>query len=408
MNRPNKKLLNPEMFNSWVLDIIDDYSNRYEIYYGGGGSGKSYGAAQKIVIKAVGNKRRVLVIRKVDRTLKDSIYSLIKSVLSVGGIPYQENKSEMRLSLPNGSEFLFKGLDDPEKIKSITDITDIVIEEATELTEDDFTQLDIRLRPPESVGRPQIYLMFNPVSKVNWCYKHWFSGPIPEKSKIIHSTYKDNKFLTREYVDMLENLINTNPTYYKIYCMGEFTTLDKLVFPVVNKQIIDLEEIKTYPFWAGLDFGYINDPTALTWGRINPKAKQLYITGEYDKKGMVNEEIAQTIKSLGLSKEVIVADSAEKKSIEEIRRKGIHRIRPAEKGPDSVRHGIDTIMGYQIIVDERCPHTIDEFENYTWQKDKTTGEYINKPIDMFNHHIDSIRYGIQGVLKRSGVRIGGI
>ena len=159
--------------------------------------------------------------------------------------------------------------------------------------------------------------------------------------------------------------------------------------------------------WVGLDFGYVNDPSALTWGRLDKFNKKLYITGEYDKKGMVNSEIAEVIIDLGLSKEIIVADSAEQKSIEEIRRLGIRRIREAEKGPDSVRHGIDTLLGYQIIVDERCIKTIEEFENYTWLKDKKTGEYVNKPVDLFNHHIDSIRYGVQPLVKRTGTRIGG-
>lgn len=408
MRYPNKKLLNPAQFNSWVLDIVDDYSHRYEVYYGGGGSGKSYGAVQKVILKAVGNRRTVLVIRKVDRTLKDSIYKLFKSILSAGGFPYNENKSEMRLMLPNGSEFIFKGLDDPEKIKSITDITDIVIEEATELSQDDFTQLDIRLRPPAMVPHPQIILMFNPVSKANWCYLHWFKDGAPKGAKVVHTTYRDNHFLTAEYTAMLESLIETNPTYYKIYCMGEFATLDKLVFPIIHKRLIPAEEVRVFPFWCGLDFGFVNDPSALTWGRLDKAGKQLYITGEYDKRGMTNPEIADIIKGLGLAKEIIVADSAEQKSIEEIRRQGIPRIREALKGPDSINYGLDTMQSYHIIVDERCTHTIEEFENYTWQKDKKTGEYINRPIDLFNHHIDSIRYGIQGVLQKSGVRIGGM
>lgn len=402
MKRPIKSKLKKELFNDWVLEHIDDYSHRYEVYYGGGGSGKSVGAVQKVVLKAVGNRRRVLVIRKVDRTLKDSIYALVKSVLS-GKVRYTENKTEMRLTLQNGSVFLFKGLDDPEKIKSITDITDIVIEEATELTMDDFTQLDIRLRPAEEC--PQIFLMFNPVSKANWCYTHWFCGPEKPNALILHSTYRDNRFLSPEYIEMLENLSQTNPAYYKIYCLGEFATLDKLVFPIIHKRLIPEEEMKDAAFWAGCDFGYVNDPSALTWGRLDQRRKLLFITGEYHRRGMTNDELAGAICDLGLHKEIIVADSSELKSIEEIRRKGVPRIRAAEKGPDSVRHGIDTMLQYQIIIDERCPHTIEEFENYTWEKDRRTGEYINRPIDTFNHHIDSIRYGIQPLVKRTGTRI---
>lgn len=143
-----------------------------------------------------------------------------------------------------------------------------------------------------------------------------------------------------------------------------------------------------------------NDPTAITWGFYNPEGRKLYITGEYDKTGMTNDEIAQTIIDLGLSKERIVADSAEPKSVEELRRLGVGRITKSIKGPDSVMNGIDRLQRCDIIIDERCVKTIEEFENYTWEKDRKTGEYINTPVDCFNHHIDSIRYGIQTVIQK--------
>ena len=140
--------LNPDIFNDWVYKGISDYSHRIEVYYGGAGSGKSFGATQKVFLKALKYKRKVLVIRKIQRTIKDSIWSLMISHLVASG--YYEacrvNRSDFEIELPNGSIFIFKGLDDPEKIKSIDGITDVVIEEGTELTEDDFTQLNLRLR----------------------------------------------------------------------------------------------------------------------------------------------------------------------------------------------------------------------------------------------------------------------
>lgn len=398
--KPKKGKLPKSKFNKWVLDNFDDYTNRYEVYYGGGGSGKSYGATQKVVFKCIANKRRVLVVRKVGATLKDSIYLLFKNVLNQIGVGYIENKTDLTLTLPNGTVFLFKGLDDSEKIKSITDITDIVIEEATELTQEDFTQLDIRLRPL-GVKYPQIYLMFNPVSKVNWCYKHWFEKGTPKRAKIIHSTFLDNKFLSDEYRLTLENLKDTNPNYYKIYCLGEFATLDKLVFPKYDYRLISAEEVEGLPLWVGLDFGYTNDPSAITWGRADNAAMKLYITGEYNKKGLTNDEITTRLKALGFEKEEVIADSAEQKSIEEIRRGGIRRIKPAVKGADSIINGIDRLLRYEIIIDERCIHVKEEFDNYTWLKDKKTGEYTNKPIDSYNHHIDSIRYGTQNIIKKN-------
>ena len=198
---------------------------------------------------------------------------------------------------------------------------------------------------------------------------------------------------------------HTEPFYYKIYCLGEFATLDKLVFPIIHKQIINGERLRDLPLFAGMDFGYTNDPTAIIWGRYDKANKTIYITGEYFKKGMLNDEIAETLKSLGLSKEVITADSAEQKSIAEIRKNGIHRIRASVKGPDSIIHGIGWLSQNKIIVDERCAGLIEEFENYTWEKDKKTGEYINKPVDSFNHGIDAMRYGLESMMRPSGIKI---
>ena len=382
------------------LPYIRDYKTRVNVFYGGAGSGKSYFVMQKIILKALDSQRKVLIVRKVGATLKESVWSLTLELIHTGGLTptvKQINKSDLTIEFLNGSVLLFKGLDDSEKIKSINGITDIVIEEATEITLDDFTQLNLRLRSKKPNN--QIHLMFNPVSKANWVYKYFFETK-PDNCVIVQTTYRDNPHLPKEYVDSLHALENKNPAYYKIYVRGEFATLDKLVFPVIHKRIISEDELTDAWFWAGMDFGYTNDPTAITWGYYNPVQNDLYITGEYDKIGMTNDVIAETLVSLGLSKEKIVADSAEPKSITELRNLGIKRIIASVKGADSVKNGIDRMQRCNIIIDERCTKTIEEFENYTWQKDKKTGEYINQPVDSYNHHIDSIRYGIQTVINK--------
>lgn len=382
------------------LPYIRDYKTRVNVFYGGAGSGKSYFVMQKIILKALDSQRKVLIVRKVGATLKESVWSLTLELIHTGGLTptvKQVNKSDLTIEFLNGSVLLFKGLDDSEKIKSINGITDIVIEEATEITLDDFTQLNLRLRSKKPNN--QIHLMFNPVSKANWVYKYFFETK-PDNCVIVQTTYRDNPHLPKEYVDSLHALENKNPAYYKIYVRGEFATLDKLVFPVIHKRIISEDELTDAWFWAGMDFGYTNDPTAITWGYYNPIQNDLYITGEYDKIGMTNDVIAETLVSLGLSKEKIVADSAEPKSITELRNLGIKRIIASVKGADSVKNGIDRMQRCNIIIDERCTKTIEEFENYTWQKDKKTGEYINQPVDSYNHHIDSIRYGIQTVINK--------
>lgn len=389
--------------SKWILPVywpyVRDYTTRFNVYYGGAGSGKSHFVAQKLILKCLQHKRKLLVVRKVGNTLKDSVWAMfLKLLYQMPAVIKTINKSEYTIELINGSIILFKGFDDPEKIKSIEGITDIVVEEASELTEDDFDQLNLRLRA--ACGMLQIHLMFNPVSKANWVYKRFFANGTPEDTVIIHTTYKDNPHLPKEYIDSLLRLERTNPAYFKIYVLGDFATLDKLVFPVKTVKIIKEEELKDLQFWVGMDFGYTNDPTAITWGYCDVINRKLLITGEYDKTEMTNDIIAKTLVDLGLSKERIVADSAEPKSIAELKRLGINRISAAVKGPDSVKNGIDRLQRYDIIIDERCTNTIEEFDNYTWKKDKKTGEYINEPIDSFNHHIDSIRYGTQNVMRK--------
>lgn len=393
------KRLNPAAFNAWVYEHIDNYSHRLEVYYGGAGSGKSYGACQKVLLKALNRRRKVLVIRKVGATLKHSIFQLFLDLLAASGfLPASRvNRSDFQISLPNGSQFIFKGLDDPEKIKSITGITDIVIEEATELTEEDFLQLNLRLRPLEP--EPQIYLMFNPVSKANWVYGYFCIHP-PADALIIQTTYKDNRFLTDDYRVELEELQRRNPAYYRIYALGEFATLDKLVYPVWEKRLVTAEEIQGLPLFAGLDFGYANDPSAIVWGRYDRENRRIYVTGEYARTGMMNDGVAAAIRSLGLAKERIIADAAEPKSIAELRRLyGLSHVAPADKGPDSVMSGIQFIIQHELIVDERCTKTIEELENYTWQKDRKSGEYVNKPVDAYNHLLDALRYGLEPFRK---------
>lgn len=387
-------------FNDVYVPHIYDYVNRYEVYYGGAGSGKSVFVCQKLLIKACKEKRKVLVIRKYGTTLKDSVFQLFVDMLKRWQIYRycKVNLSTYTITLPNGSMFLFKGLDDSEKIKSITDITDIWCEEATELSEDDYTQLDLRLRA--SVPNLQLMVSFNPVSKVNWVFRKWFDeGAQNKNTLVLHTTYKHNRFLPPEYVQALEEKQRTNYTYYKIYALGEFCTLDKLVFTNWKIEQFDHTKIKG-ALLVGLDFGFVNDTSALVASILNEAEKKIYIFREWGDTGKTNQELAEIIKSLGFAKSVIVADSAEQKSIAEIKREGVIKIKKSEKGKDSVIHGIQKLQNYEIIVHPNCTGVITELENYSWKKDKTTGLYINDPIDAFNHYIDALRYSLQCTMKK--------
>lgn len=396
-----------KVFNKHIYVCLDDYTKFTEIHYGGASSGKSHGVVQKVVLKACKKwryPRKVLFLRKVGRSIRDSIFADVQACLSDFGLldRCKVNMTDFRITLPNGAEFIFKGMDDPEKMKSIKGISDVVMEEATEFTLDDYTQLTLRLRERKHKLR-QIFLLFNPVSKLNWVYKTFFAEDATvnwKRTGIYHTTYRDNQFLDEDNRRTIQELEQRNPAYYRIYALGEFATLDKLVFPKFTKRLLDKAAIQALPSFFGLDFGYTNDPSAFLHVKIDEAHKRLYVVEEYVKKHLLNDEIARTIQNLGYAKEEVLADSAEQKSIAEIRLKGVSRIRSVKKGKGSILQGLQFIQQYDIIVDERCFKTIEELENYTWKKDKKTGEYLNEPVDTYNHTIDAIRYALNDAVMK--------
>lgn len=396
-----------KVFNRHIYDHLFDYDTFTEVHYGGASSGKSHGVFQKIVIKALKDwkkPRKILVLRKVGATVRDSVFADVQATLSYFGIlnMCKVNMSAFRIELPNGAEFIFKGMDNAEKIKSIKGISDVVMEEASEFILDDYTQLTLRLRD-KAHKQKQIYLMFNPVSKANWVYNAFFVKK-PKNTIVYQTTYKDNRFLDAVTRENIEELANRNEAYYKIYALGEFATLDKLVFPKYKKQLLNKEELKQFPSYFALDYGFINDPSAFMHVKIDDDHKRLYIVEEYVKKGLTNDKIAESITALGYAKEQIRADSAEKKSNQELRNLGITRVIDVKKGAGSVMQGIQYLLQYEWIVDERCVKTIEELENYTWKKDKATNEYINEPVDSYNHCLDAIRYAIQDKITKSKIK----
>ena len=404
-----KLILHKEIFNDVYLPFVSDYSARYECFYGGAGSGKSVFVAQKLLYKALQSKRKILVLRKVGRTVKNSVFQLLIDTLIDWKIidKCKVNRTDFTITLPNGSVFLSSGLDDCEKIKSITGLTDAWLEEATEFLQDDFNQIDLRIRHATAANQ-QIILSFNPVSKANWCYQLFFKekfdseqeekevAEFRKKVQVHHTNYLDNKFLPQSYIDSLLLLKGTNPAYYKIYALGEFGSLDKLIFSNWKVQNFNHAEIKG-ELLVGLDFGFVNDPTALIASLLVEEEKRIYVFKEKFEKGLLNNQIAEMIAEMGFAKSSIIADSAEQKSIEEIKRCGITRIKPAVKGQGSILQGIQKLQQYEIVIHPDCKNLIEEFRSYSWEKNKATNEYINKPIDKYNHGIDSLRYSLQCV-----------
>nr|DAR96562.1 MAG TPA: terminase large subunit [Caudoviricetes sp.] len=392
------------VFNKHIYDKLTDYDAFTEVHYGGASSGKSHGVIQKVVFKACQDwkyPRKVLFLRKVGATVYDSIFEDVKQCLESWKLldKCKVNNSAYRIELPNGAQFIFKGLDNPEKIKSIKGISDVVMEEASEFTLDDYTQLTLRLRD-KAHKQKQIYLMFNPVSKANWVYNAFFVKK-PKNTVVYQTTYKDNRFLDALTRENIEELANRNEAYYKIYALGEFATLDKLVFPKYTKALLNKDDLRQITSYFGLDYGFINDPSAFMHVKIDDDRKRLYVVEEYVKKGLTNDKIAESITALGYAKEPIRADSAEKKSNQELRNSGIPRVIDVQKGPGSVMQGIQYLLQYDWVVDERCVKLIEELENYTWKKDKKTNEYINEPVDSYNHCIDAIRYALQDRILQS-------
>ena len=404
-----KLIVRKEIFNEVYLPYVEDWSHRYEVFYGGAGSGKSFFVGQKVVFKALASRRKILVLRKVGKTVKNSVFQLLLETLDQFKLRdrCKINKTDFSIELPNGSIFLCSGLDDPEKIKSITGLTDAWLEEATEFTQDDFNQIDLRIRDPFAPDQ-QLFLSFNPVSKANWCYLQFFK-PNPELEEfrsrvlVVHTNYKDNTRLPQSYVDALLLMAATNPVYYKIYALGEFGSLDKLIYN--NWQSFDFNPslIRGQPL-CGLDFGYTNDPTAFTASTLVPAENRIYIFKEWGGTGYLNDQIAAEIKKMGFAKSVIIADAAEQKSIDEIKQQGIYRIKPCVKGQGSVLQGIQKLQQYELIVHPDCIEVINELQNYAWEKDRATNEYINKPQDKYNHYLDSLRYSLQCVEDRVPLR----
>ena len=388
------------IFNAVYLPYLEDFSTRFIVFYGGAGSGKSFFCAQRLIYKALKSRRKILVLRKVNRTTKASTFQLLLDVLLQFNILNycKVNRTDFTIELPNGSMFLCMGLDDPEKIKSITGLTDAWLEEATEFTLDDFSQVNLRVRDPNAENQ-EISLSFNPVSKANWCYLQFFAeNPELEEFRktvrVVHTNYLDNPHLPQDYINALLMMKATNEVYYKIYALGEFGSLDKLVYNNWQKMDFDPTKIKGQ-LLCGLDFGYTNDPTAFVSSYLVENERRIYVFKEWGGTGYLNDAIADQIREMGFAKSIIIADSAEQKSIEEIKRKGIQRIKPCVKGQGSILQGIQKLQQYELIIHPSCVNIIEELENYSWKKDKATNEYINEPVDAYNHYLDSLRYSLQ-------------
>ncbi|SFJ83053.1 PBSX family phage terminase large subunit [Thermoflavimicrobium dichotomicum] len=391
--------------NQVYLPFLKD-ETRYQIFFGGSSSGKSYFLAQRAVLDVLEGHRNYLIVRNVLRTVKKSVFNeVIKSIRNMGlSDLFVINQSDLVITYkPTLKQILFAGLDDPEKIKSITPIdgviTDIWVEEATETKYEAIKQLDKRLRGQSKVKK-RLTLSFNPILKTHWIYREYFGGwddtkrfYRDENLIILKTTYKDNDFLEPDDIAALEN--ETDRYYYEVYTLGNWGILGNVIF--TNWEVQDLSEIRqTFDrFNNGLDFGFAEDPSALAHMHYDRKRSTLYILDELYERELTNDQLAKKLKRM-IGDQIVVCDSSEPKSIKELRNFGVRAI-PAKKGKDSVNFGIDWLKRQKIVIDIRCHNAKEEFQKYKWKEDKD-GNVLPVPVDRDNHLIDAIRYGCEELM----------
>ena len=368
--------------NNW------DASTRYVVNIGGSRSTKTYSILQLLIVKALESTEPLVIsiVRKSLPALRISVMRDFFTILKQLDLYDAElhNKTENTYQL-NQSMVEFFSIDDAQKRRG-TKRDILFVNEANELDWEDFFQLQIRTTT-------QIFLDFNPSETF------WYNDQIQPREDVttIHSTYKDNPYLNDDQVNEIERLQYTDKQYYQIYALGQFAgSFDRIY------QYIPIDDIPTNVaklVALGMDFGFTNDPTTLVevWkdGRDG-----IYLNELIYEQGLTNGDIAALLGQYGVDKYIeIIADSAEPKSIEEIRRFGFN-IKPAQKGPDSVNNGIDILKRHVIHVTKQSINLIKELNNYKWFTDKNNNK-LNKPVDMFNHALDAVRYVALNKLKVS-------
>lgn len=396
-----------------------NYKGRYRIVKGSRASKKSKTIALWLIYNIMKYKNsNALVVRKVFRTLKDSCFSDLKWACNRLKVTHLFDFKESPLEItyvPTGQKILFRGFDDPLKITSISVSVGSLcwcwIEEAYEIMDEAaFNMLDESIRG--KIDEPlfkQITISMNP-----WNERHWVKSRFFDKTNdnvlAITTNYMCNEWLDKSDFAMFEEMKINNPRRYQVAGLGNWGIVDGLVYENWEEREFDVNTIiNTYPDIKtafGLDFGYTNDPSAFFCGLINLSTKEIYVFNEMYVKHYSNEKIYNEIYRLGYAKEKIVGDSAEEKSIDQLKGLGLNRIKGAKKGKDSILNGIQFIQDFKIIIHPRCVNFLTEISNYSWDKDKF-GNSINKPIDDFNHLMDAMRYALEEFMsKPSRIKFG--
>lgn len=379
------------------------FKGRYRVVKGSRASKKSTTTAMDMIYRIMKYPQsNGLVVRKTFRTLQDSCFAQLKWAIRRLNVEEYFDYKYSPLEIvykPTGQKILFRGLDDPLKVTSVTVnvgyLCFLWVEEAYEITnENDFDMLDesIRGEVPDNLFK-QITLTLNPWNERHWIKKRFFDAPKDPDIFTLTTNYKINEWLDKSDLKVFERMKENNPRRYQVAGLGHWGIVDGLVYENWSEQEYNFDTVKNLQIVCGLDYGYTNDPTALFVGFLDRENKKLYVWDELYQKGLSNRQISDKIKSMGYGKERITADSAEPKSNDELNYLGL-RVTGAKKGADSVMNGIQWIQELKIIIHPRCVNFITEIGNYSWASDKF-GNKLNKPMDEFNHEMDAMRYALE-------------
>lgn len=402
--------------NPTFEDFLFDWSQKFYFLVGGYGSSKSYHVALKLILKLLEEKRTALVVREVYDTHRDSTFSLLEEIIIDLELDHKIRcvSSPMQIRFPNGSKIIFKGMDKPQKLKSINNVSIVWIEECSEVKYEGFKELLGRLRHPKL--KLHMLLSTNPVSKTNWTYKHFFKDDrtgyyvlddeeLYQKKTIIlnnvyyhHSTADDNLFLPQSYIEQLEELEVHDPDLYRIARKGHFGINGILVFPQFEKMAHEkvmekIKQIRDPLLKNGMDFGFVNSYNALLRLAVDHNEKILYICWEYYKNQTTDDQTVEDLKEFKDKYELIKADSAEPKTIKYFKQQGF-RMRAAKKFQGSRLQYTKKVKRFKkIICSDQCPNTIRELKDLTFKKDKD-GEIIEDEFNIDPHTLSAIWYAL--------------
>ena len=390
---------------------------RYRVVKGGRGSKKSCTAALWFIYNMMYYYHNyklmpnLLVIRRYYNTHRDSTRAQLIWAINRLGVEHlwKIPKSDLTLTYaPSGQKIIFRGLDDPQSITSITvekgQLCWVWIEEAFQVqNEDDFNKIDMSIRGklPEPLFH-QFTLTLNPWSDRSWIKRRFFD--IKDLDTFAYTTtYRQNEFLSDADIALFEKMKEQNPRRYEIEGEGKWGISEGVIYENWQVEEFDIAEImknSNYRFYYGMDFGY-TDPTAFIACAASQKDYLLYIFDEWCETTMENRKIASTLIAKGYQNAIITADSEDPRTISELKKLGLWGIRPSKKGKGSVLGGIQKLQDYRMIVHPKCTDTIISLSNYSWERDKETGEIKNVPEHAYSHLMDALRYGCEKLGKLS-------